>query len=93
MCDETPQPLGSAEEFHQMLVDLVNDHAPRRFAVCEEHGDRVDGEVFAWGMAFSDSALLVDDHQSFTGRFADAAGAVRLFSRGGRRMRLVWIDR
>ncbi|WP_320067148.1 hypothetical protein [Micromonospora sp. RTGN7] len=84
--------FGTEEEFQQALVELVNDFAPRRFAICEEHGDRVDGEVFAWGLAFGDGALLCDDARSLTGRFRDAGSAMRLFARTGRRLRLIWVD-
>ncbi|NBE83842.1 hypothetical protein [Micromonospora rubida] len=75
-----------------MLVDLVTDFAPRRFAICEEYGDRVDGGVFAWGMAFTDGALLCDDGRASTGRFPNAESALRLFARAGRQLRLIWID-
>ena len=75
-----------------MLVELVNAFAPRRFAICEEHGDRIDGRVFAWGLAFEDSALLCDDEQAYTGRFRSPDSAMRLFARSGRRLRLIWID-
>lgn len=92
MLDEVDQPLGDADEFGQMLIDLVNDYAPRRFAICEEYGDRIDAEVFAWGMAFDDVVVLCADDMSFTGCFSSAPGAVRRFSKGGRRMRLIWID-
>ncbi|MFG1846250.1 hypothetical protein [Micromonospora carbonacea] len=85
-------PLGTPEEFHRMLVELVREFAPHRFAICEEHGDRVDGEVVAWGMAFAEGALLRCDDQSATGHFTSAESALRLFARTGRRLRLIWID-
>ncbi|MFG1902064.1 hypothetical protein [Micromonospora carbonacea] len=85
-------PLGTPEEFHRMLVELVGEFAPHRFAICEEHGDRVDGEVVAWGMAFAEGALLRCDDQSATGHFTSAESALRLFARTGRRLRLIWID-
>ncbi|MEV6706769.1 hypothetical protein [Micromonospora wenchangensis] len=87
-----PAPLGTPEEFHLMLVELANEFAPRRFALCEEYGDRLDGAVFAWGLAFPDSALLRHDGRTSTGHFATAESALRLFARTGRRLRLIWID-
>ncbi|MEV6798164.1 hypothetical protein AB0M91_07440 [Micromonospora rifamycinica] len=87
-----PAPLGTPEEFHLMLVDLANEFAPRRFAICEEYGDRLDGGVFAWGVAFQDSALLRRDGRTSAGHFTDAESALRLFTRTGRRLRLIWID-
>ncbi|WP_433343661.1 hypothetical protein [Micromonospora sp. CA-111912] len=92
MLDPTTEPLGTPEEFQLMLVELVNEFAPRRFAICEEYGDRVDGRVFAWGMSFEDGVLLHSDDRTSTGHFADAEGALRLFSRTGRQLRLIWID-
>ncbi|KAB1933773.1 hypothetical protein F8271_24175 [Micromonospora sp. ALFpr18c] len=92
MLDPATAPLGTQKEFHLMLVELANAFAPRRFAICEEHGDRIDGRVFAWGLAFEDSALLCDDEQALTGRFRSPDSAVRLFARSGRRLRLIWID-
>ncbi|WP_326556663.1 hypothetical protein [Micromonospora sp. NBC_01796] len=85
-------PLGTPEEFHQLLLELATDYAPRRFAICEEHGDRIDGRVFAWGMAFEDHAWLCADDSSLVGKFATAENAVRVLSRGGRRLHLSWID-
>ncbi|BCJ61074.1 hypothetical protein [Micromonospora endophytica] len=75
-----------------MLVDLVNEFAPRRFAICEEYGDRVDADVFAWGLAFADGALVCGDDRAFTVQFTNPDSAVRLFSRSGRRLRLLWVD-
>ncbi|WP_405099159.1 hypothetical protein [Micromonospora sp. NBC_01412] len=92
MGETTVEQFGTDEEFQQALVELANDFAPRRFAICEEHGDRIDGEVFAWGLAFTEGALVCDDARSLTGHFRDAGSAVRLFARTGRRLRLIWID-
>ncbi|MFI6757898.1 hypothetical protein ACIBF5_01960 [Micromonospora sp. NPDC050417] len=86
------QPLGTPEEFHQLMTDLAADHAPRRFAIYEEYGDRVDGRIYAWGLAFEDHAWLGADDRSFTGRFANAQNAVRILARTGRQLRLTWID-
>jgi hypothetical protein len=43
-------------------------------------------------MAFEDHALLCADDDTFTGKFAGAENAIRLFSRTGRRLRLIWVD-
>ncbi|MFK3982020.1 hypothetical protein ACI2K4_16790 [Micromonospora sp. NPDC050397] len=87
------EPLGTPEEFHQLMTELAADYAPRRFAICEEYGDRVDGRVYAWGVAFEEHAWLQTDDDSFTGRFANAPSAARMLGRTGRRLRLIWIDR
>ena len=88
----TDSPLGTPEEFHQLMAELATDYAPRRFAICEEYGDRLDGRVFAWGIAFEDHAWLCADDATFTGRFSEAENAVRIFSRTGRHLHLLWID-
>lgn len=41
------------------MAEMVNDEAPRLFAVVQELGERVDGRIAAWGMAFDDHAALV----------------------------------
>ncbi|MEW1724223.1 hypothetical protein [Streptomyces sp. NPDC093109] len=53
------QPLCDREEFTTLLRDIVADTAPRLFAVVQEYGDRVDGRVAAWGMAFEDHAEVI----------------------------------
>lgn len=92
MSDGTVRPLGTPEEFHRMMVDLAKEYAPRRFAICEEYGDRFDGAIFGWGLAFPDGVLLCGDQRTYTGRFPSADSTVRVFSRTGRKLRLVWID-
>ncbi|MFE1958376.1 hypothetical protein [Streptomyces sp. NPDC059479] len=58
-------PLCDREEFSVLLKELVADTAPRLFAVAQEYGDRVDGRVAAWGMAFEDHAevISIDGHR------------------------------
>ncbi|QKW17407.1 hypothetical protein HUT12_24760 [Verrucosispora sp. NA02020] len=76
-----------------MLAEMVDECAPRRFAICEEYGDRADGGIFAWGLAFPDGrALVCGEDSAFTGRFRSPDTALRIFSRTGRRLRLLWID-
>ena len=38
---------------------LVADFAPRVFAVVQEYGDRVDGRIAAWGVAFTDHTEVI----------------------------------
>ncbi len=51
--------MGSEERFTAILDSIVADGAPRVFAVVQEYGDRVDGWIVAWGMAFDDHAEVV----------------------------------
>lgn len=89
---ESPQSLGTPEEFHQMLVALAVDYAPRRFAICEEYGDRIDGRVFAWGLAYGDHAVVCPEVSGLLPcSFGSPERALSLFSLSGQ-MRLVWID-
>ena len=51
--------LGDADTFTALVECMVADQAPRLFAVVEEYGERVDGRIAAWGMAFEDHADVV----------------------------------
>ncbi len=79
------------EEFAQEVAELVADEAPRVFALVEEHGERVDGRVIAWGMAFDDHAEAVSVGRGLRGSFPSAERAHRAFSRRAK-IRLVWAD-
>ncbi|MEB3371594.1 hypothetical protein [Saccharopolyspora mangrovi] len=52
-------PLCGEAQFQELVQDLVEDEAPRLFAVVQEYGDRVDCRIAAWGMAFSDRVEVV----------------------------------
>jgi hypothetical protein len=59
MDDLVPDPSGMAplcdeKGFAAILEGMVADEAPRVFAVVQEYGERVDGRIAAWGMAFED---------------------------------------
>lgn len=74
-----------------MLADLVASERPRLFTLCEEYGDRADGRVFAWGMAFEDRADVVGVGGRMRGSFCSPEAALRVLSRC-RRLRLLWCD-
>ncbi|MGH3822609.1 MAG: hypothetical protein ACRDRA_07180 [Pseudonocardiaceae bacterium] len=82
------EPLCSEEEFAQEVRELVADEAPRVFALVEEYGERVDGRIVAWGMAFQDGTEVVGVNGLHL-RVASAERAQRAFSRR-RTIRLVW---
>ncbi|KWW99504.1 hypothetical protein LI90_1140 [Carbonactinospora thermoautotrophica] len=89
--DETVMPpLWDEAEFTTLLADLAHAYAPRRFALCEVHGEREDGSVFGWGMAFDDRAVIWRTTGA-VGTFESAESALTLFSRR-RNLQLVWID-
>lgn len=84
-----PEPLcSSEEEFAQEVRELVADEAPRVFALVEEYGERVDGWIVAWGMAFQDCVEVVGVNGLHL-RVASAERAQRAFFRRGT-IRLVW---
>jgi hypothetical protein len=88
----TPEaPLCAEPEFAALAEGLVADFAPRLFALLEEEGERVDGHIFAWGMAFEDHAELVGVDGDFRGSFSSAGSAALMFSHG-RKVRLVWYN-
>jgi hypothetical protein len=69
------------------------DEAPRLFAVVQEYGERADGRVAAWGMAFEDGAKVfgVDRGQYLSLRSPERA--VRAFNHGPHiTARLVWVN-
>lgn len=49
-------PICDEAEFAQEIAELVAAEAPRLFAVVQEYGERVDGRIAAWGLAFEDHA-------------------------------------
>jgi hypothetical protein len=56
----TPSALAAqlrTEDFDVLLNELVHDSAPRLFAVVQVEGERIDGWVAAWGMAFDDEGI------------------------------------
>lgn len=69
------------EEFAREVAELVADEAPRLFALVQEYGERVDGWVIAWGMAFDDHAEAVSVGRGLRGTFPSAERARRAFSR------------
>lgn len=84
-------PLGTRAEFQSALQALVQEEAPRLFALCEEVGDRADGYVEFWGIAFDDRAEVVSVRGSTRGRFSSAESAQRIFSFGANNLHLMWV--
>jgi len=86
------KPLGSEEEFTNLLAEMVADQAPRVFAVVQEFGERIDGRIAAWGIAFEDYAAVVDVRGSVFVSTKSAEDALRRFHLGGDiTPRLVWV--
>ncbi|SFT38664.1 hypothetical protein SAMN04487904_101687 [Actinopolyspora lacussalsi subsp. righensis] len=82
-------PLCTREEFMTAMREMVDENAPRVFALCEELGDRHDAVLHYWGMAHDDHADLIGTGGSLHIGFRDATTArERLACR--RNMHLVW---
>lgn len=95
-CDEPrwEGPLCSEPEFAALLKTLVANFAPRLFALIEEEGEREDGVLVAWGMAFEDRVEVVRGdgvEKVITGSFASVDHVNRLYSLR-KKMHLVWYD-
>ncbi|MGH3566069.1 MAG: hypothetical protein ACRDRH_08570 [Pseudonocardia sp.] len=63
------------------------------FAIIQEYGERVDGRIAAWGMAFDDHAEVVSVAHGMRGSLRAPEDALRLFDLGSHiRARLVWFN-
>ncbi len=56
---QMPGPLCGEAEFTELVESMVADGAPHVFAVVQEYGDRVDGWIAAWGLAFDDHVEVI----------------------------------
>lgn len=93
-----PDPSGLApscdeETFAEILESMVADEAPRLFAIVEEYGERVDGFIAAWGMAFEDRAEVVSVQGGLRMSTRSAESALFGFGHGTRLTpRVVWVN-
>jgi hypothetical protein len=76
-------------EFAELVREEVDDAPPRVFALVEEHGERADCAIFAWGLEFEKRAAVFDLDGVLRASCASAHSAHRLFSRLYK-VRLVW---
>lgn len=87
------RPLCGSEEFAALLENMVADEAPRLFAVVQVYGERVDGRIVAWGMAFEDHSDVVAVEHGHRLTLRAPEYAVRSFNVGSHiRARLVWFN-
>lgn len=89
----TLSPLCDEAEFAQEIAELVAEEAPRLFAVVQEYGERVDGRIAAWGLAFEDYADVIGlNHNIYVG-LRSPERAVRIFSHHPHiTAHVVWVD-
>lgn len=72
---------------------MVEEHAPRRFAVFQDLGEQVDGRIAAWGMAFDDHVDIVDANASSWMSLTTPRLALRRYARPPEiTTRIIWID-
>jgi hypothetical protein len=89
----TATPLCEETEFAELLAGMVADEAPRLFAVVQELGERKDGRIAAWGMAFADRAEVVSVRPGLRLSLESADSTKRSFTVGDDiRARVVWLD-
>ncbi|MGH3493530.1 MAG: hypothetical protein ACRDQ1_09870 [Sciscionella sp.] len=86
-------PLCDEAQFAMILDEMVADAVPRLFAVVQEYGQRVDGRIAAWGMAFDDRAEVVAVERGLRMSLRAPEDALRAFSWGSHiRARVVWTN-
>jgi hypothetical protein len=86
-------PLCDEPEFAALLDRMVAEEAPRLFAIVQEYGERVDGRIAAWGMAFANHAEVVTVEHTQWMSLQAPENALRLFALGSHfRSRLVWFN-
>ncbi len=86
-------PLCDEPEFAAILLGMVADEAPRLFAVVQEYGERIDGRIAAWGMAFDDHVEVVFVERERWMSLQAPETALRMFDFGSHiQARLVWIN-
>ena len=89
----TLAPLCDEAEFTELVAELVAEEAPRLFAVVQEYGERVDGRIAAWGMAFEDYTEVVGVDRRVHVSLCSPERAVRTFSRRPHiTARVVWVN-
>jgi hypothetical protein len=89
----TRPPMGSREEFTAIVDTIVADTAPRVFAIVHEYGDRVDGRIVGWGMAFENRAEVVDVDGGMTMSLQTPHNALFYFGYDKHcTPRLVWVN-
>jgi hypothetical protein len=52
-------------EFDLAVQGLVDDSAPRLFAIVQVYGEREDGRVAAWGMELEDRAEVIGARDTY----------------------------
>ncbi|MGH3771602.1 MAG: hypothetical protein ACRDRW_09440 [Pseudonocardiaceae bacterium] len=98
--DDTPEedistlpPLCDEATFAALVDELVANEAPRLFALVAEFGERVNGEIAAWGMAFEDHVEIVSVEDGSSINLSSLELATHIFSHHPTiTARVVWVN-
>jgi hypothetical protein len=85
-----PMPPFTIEDVVSCLEDWGRTYAPSRFmvyVVTEDPAVGHDGDIIAWGLAFPDKVFVQPGHV-----FRSIERMRHILFRGGRDIRLLWID-
>jgi len=75
------------------ITQLMISEAPRRFAILQELGERADGHVAAWGLAFDDELDMIDAETGTLHRAKKFDQTLRLYSHLPHvTAKVIWID-
>jgi hypothetical protein len=87
------KPLCDEQQFAAFLDSMVADEAPRLFAVVQEYGQRADGWIAAWGMAFENHAEVIGVDRGLRMTLQTPENALRVFAWSTHiSTRLVWVQ-
>ncbi|HYS38520.1 MAG TPA: hypothetical protein VEO01_23120 [Pseudonocardiaceae bacterium] len=85
--------LFGIDGYEAAVREMVEEFAPRRFAVFQDLGNRVDGRVAAWGMAFEDHVDIIDADGSCWTSMSTPEAALRGYARPPEvDARVIWVD-
>ncbi len=77
----TWEPLCDQREFEELMHQTVTEEAPRLFAVVQVLGERLDGRIAGWGLAFKDRVEVISAETGSRLTLVSAERAARLFAR------------
>jgi hypothetical protein len=85
-----PPPMCDQAEFDELMTEMVADETPRLFAIVHELGERADGWIAAWGLAFPDHVDLISTRGLTTASSPEHA-LQKLTRRRNLTPHLVWV--
>jgi hypothetical protein len=90
---EPPGETLPADEYDEIINDMVRDFAPSRFAIVQHWGAHTDGRIAAWGFTTGDHTDIIDAEAGGRFRSDSIRLAIRLYSRKPYlTASVVWVD-